>query len=141
MKKTTEELLQAIKCSHNYSSYESQYREELQQEIPLSSYLSDLIVRKQLSKSTVIQRSGLDRGYAYDIFSGKKHPVRDKVLALCFGASLTTDETQELLKLTGYPPLYARVARDNVILFSLNHKLAVIDANILLEEMGMDILI
>lgn len=141
MKKTTEELLQLLKNSHNYSSYESQYREELQQEIPLASYFSDLILKKQLSKSLIIQRSGLDRGYAYDIFAGKKRPVRDKVLALCFGASLSTDETQELLRLTGYPTLYARLARDNVILFSLSHKLSVIDANILLEEMGMDILI
>lgn len=141
MKKTTEELLQLLKSSHNYPNYEAQYRKELQQEIPLSSYLSDLVIRKQLSKSTIIQRSGLDRGYAYDIFSGKKHPVRDKVLALCFGALLTVDETQELLKLTGYPPLYARLARDNVILFSLNHELSVIDTNILLDEMGMDILI
>lgn len=140
MKKTTQELLQLLKNTRNYSTYESQYGEELQTQISLSSYLSDLIVKKQLSKSTIIQRSGLDRSYAYDIFSGKKQPVRDKVLALCFGASLSIDETQDLLKLTGYPPLYARLARDNVILFSLNHKLSIIDTNILLEEMGMDLL-
>lgn len=141
MKKTTTELLQLLKNTSNYSNYEAQYGEQLLPQIPIHLYLSDLITEKQLSKSTIIKRSCLDRGYAYDIFAGKKHPARDKVLALCLGASLTTSETQKLLQTTGYPPLYARMSRDNVILFSLEHELSVVNANLLLADMGMELLV
>ena len=140
MKKTTIELLQILKNTTDYSSYEAKYGEQLLEQVPIDVYLSSLLAEKQLSKSVIIRRSGLDRGYAYDIFSGKKHPARDKVLALCFGASLSIDETQKLLKTTGYPPLYARIARDNIILFSLERKFTIIDTNMLLEEMDMELL-
>ena len=49
-------------------------------------------------------------------------------------------ETQQLLKATGYAPLYARLGRDSVILFALQHSLSLIEANNLLYDMNYPIL-
>ena len=140
MKKTTGELLELLKKSSDASSYMENASDDMIQQIPLSEYLSDIIRLKQLTKSDLIRRSGLDRGYAYDILSGTKNPSRDKVLAICFAIPLSADETQQLLRSTGYPPLYVRMERDSIILFALEHSLTLADTNELLYEMNHSIL-
>lgn len=104
--------------------------------IPLCQYLEQILIRKNLKKSDVIRLSGLDRKYCYEIFAGTKSPSRDKVLALCFAVQLSDSETMQLLKSTGYPQLYARIERDSVILFALQHNLSLTDANELLFELN-----
>ena len=140
MKKTTEELLDLLKKSPSASSYMEQAADNLIHQIPLSEYLTKLIEEKNLKKGNLIRLSGLDKGYVYDILAGKKNPSRDKVLALCFALSLSADETQKLLKSTGYAPLYVRMERDSVILFGLEHTLSVMEVNELLYEMKHDLL-
>lgn len=140
MKKTTEELLDLLKKSPSASSYMEHAAGDLIQQIPLSTYLTRLIEAKGIEKGQMIRLSGLDRGYVYDILAGKKNPSRDKVLALCFALSLSADETQKLLKSTGYAPLYVRMERDSVILFGLEHTLSVMEVNELLYEMKHDLL-
>ena len=84
----------------------------------LSEYLNELIEAKNLKKSEAILQSGLERTYAYQIFSGKKTPARDKLLALAIGMKLTFDEVQNLLKVNGYAQLYPKHKRDNIIIFA-----------------------
>lgn len=140
MKKTTGELLELLKKSSNASSYIENATDDLIQQIPLSDYLSEIMDSKQISRSDIVHRSGLDRGYVYEILSGKKTPSRDKVLAICFAVPLSADETQQLLKSTGYPTLYARIERDSIILFALEHSLSLTDVNELLYEMNHPLL-
>lgn len=140
MKKTTGELLELLKKSSNASSYIENAADDLIQQIPLSKYLSKIMHSKQLIGSDIVLRSGLDRGYVYEILSGKKTPSRDKVLAICFAVPLSADEAQQLLKSTGYPSLYARIERDSIILFALEHSLSLTDANELLYEMNYPLL-
>lgn len=140
MKKTTGELLELLKKSPAASSYMEHAANDLIQPIPISVYLTDLITEKEMEKSRLIRLSGLDRGYVYDILAGKKHPSRDKVLALCFALSLSVDETQQLLKSTGYAPLYVRMERDSIILFGLENGVSLMETNELLFEMNYGIL-
>ena len=84
----------------------------------LSEYLNELVEAKGLKKAEIILHSGLERTYAYQIFSGKKTPARDKLLALAIGMKLTFDEVQNLLKVNGYAQLYPKNKRDNVIIFA-----------------------
>lgn len=140
MKKTTGELLELLKKSSNASSYIENAADDLIQQIPLSEYLSEIMRSKQISRSEIIHRSGLERKYSYQILSGKKNPSRDKVLAICFAVPLSADETQQLLKSTGYPALYARIERDSIILFALEHSLSLADTNELLYEMNYPLL-
>jgi hypothetical protein len=134
MPKSTDELLNILKKSSSLSSFLNEQNYELTEQIPLSIYLNDLLTQKHLKKSDIIRLSGLDRGYAYDIFSGAKNPARDKILALCFAFRLTDVETQKLLKSTGYPPLYIKITRDSIILYALQHHLSLSDVNELLYE-------
>lgn len=136
MKKSTGELLELLKKSSNAASYMEKASNDLIKKIPLAEYLTALIASRTVSKSDLIRRSGLDRGYVYDILSGKKTPSRDKVLAICYALPLTADETQQLLKSTGYAPLYARIERDSILLFGLEHRLSLTDMNELLYEMN-----
>lgn len=136
MKKTTSELLEMIKHSPSLSSYLETASAEFVEITPLHTYLEKILVKKNLKKSDIIRSSGLDRGYCYDIFSGSKFPSKDKVLAICFAASLSLEEVQQLLKCTGYAPLYARMERDSIILFALEHSLSLSDVNELLYEMN-----
>lgn len=140
MKKTTGELLELLKKSPAATSFLEHAADDLMQQIPLSTYLTDLITEKAIEKSSLIHYSGLDRGYVYDILAGKKNPSRNKVLALCFALFLSADETQQLLKSTGYAPLYIRIQRDSIILFCLEHRTSLIEANELLYEMNYEVL-
>lgn len=136
MKRTTEELLTILKKSSDISTFMENNSEDLMENIPLCQYLEQILIRKNLKKSDVIRLSGLDRKYCYEIFAGTKSPSRDKVLALCFAVQLSDSETMQLLKSTGYPQLYARIERDSVILFALQHNLSLTDANELLFELN-----
>ena len=55
--------------------------------------------------------------------------------------SLSPEEAQQLLKLTGYPPLYVKVERDNAILFGLQKGLDIISMNSLLYELHLELLV
>lgn len=78
----------------------------------------------------------------YEIMSGKttKNISRNKVIMLCFGLKLTVDEAQQLLKKSGYAPLYARDTRDSIIIYSLEHHIDVVTTNIKLGEYSLEIL-
>ncbi len=73
--------------------------------------------------------------YAYQIFSGVRlHPSRNKVLSLTLAMRLTLEETQTLLKRTGYPMLYAKEPFDCVMIYGVLKKLDVPAVNELLYE-------
>lgn len=101
-----------------------------------TEYLYELMKEKGLNKSDVIEQSGLDSGYAYHIFAGRKNPTRNKILALAIAMKLTTDETQRLLYYANAGILYVRNSWDSVILYALENKLSVIETNLLLDKLG-----
>lgn len=135
MQKTTGELLELLQKTPKMESYLESASADLLKKVPLSDYLNHLLEERGCKKSDVIRRSGLDRTYAYQIFDGKKKPNRDKVLALCLSMKLDAEKTQQLLKQTGYPPLYAKFKPDSIVLFGLQHALSVMEVNELLFQM------
>lgn len=139
MKKSTEELWNILKNTQDIDSYMEEQQENLTTQ-SAAEYLERLLSEKSLSKSDCIRKSGLDRTYCYQIFSGAKTPSRDKLLALCFAMELSVDEVQLFFRQTGYPLLYPRNERDSIILFSLNRKLSLVDTNELLFEKGLPLI-
>lgn len=59
---------------------------------------------------------------------------------MCFALKLSFEEVQNLLKATGYPILYARINRDSIIIFALQHDITLTDTNELLFSMECDII-
>ena len=70
----------------------------------------------------------------------KTEEFRDKVLFVMPGSRFLFEEVQTLLKQTGYPMLYARIARDSAIIFAFRHHMSPIDTNELLYELQFDLL-
>lgn len=142
MDKTTKELLELMKNSKSYDDYIRANRNDISQSFAkIDRTLSSMLVIKGLKKADVITRSGIETHYAYQIFSGRKTPSRDKVIMLCFGMNLSVDESQQLLKITGYPQLYGKNERDNAILFGLTKMISVIDMNNILFDLGLELLV
>ncbi len=138
MKKSTDELMKILKSKKTVEDY----FQENDNEIffgTLTELINYFMAKKHILKKDVVKNSGMKREYCYEILQGKsnKKISRDKVIMLCFGLSLTTDETQQLLKKSGYAPLYVRDTRDSIIAFSIAHHISVINTNIKLSEYGL----
>lgn len=141
MKKSTQELLETMKNSRDYHTYLNSNRQDISGErMKINRALNSLLVNRNAIKSDVIAKSGIEKHYAYQIFSGAKTPTRDKVIMLCFGFGLTVEETQTLLKITGYAQLYGKDERDNALLFGLVKHLSIIDINEILYELNLQLL-
>lgn len=137
--KTTDELAHEIQEAQDII----QYFERNQKEMQLGSfpeYLEQWLTVKAVTRADVVRRSNLNKAYVYQIFSGKKYPSRDKVIALAFGLGLSSEETQTLLKQAGYRELYPRDPRDALLLFAVGQKKSIIEANELLYDHEIEVL-
>lgn len=140
MDRTTDELLKLMKSADSYDKYHEDNKHSFKYMKP-NRALNALLESKTLKKSEVIAASGLETHYAYQIFSGVKTPSRDKVIMLCFGMKLSFEETQDLLKISGFKTLYAKDERDNALIFGFLHSLSVIEMNSLLYELKLELLL
>ncbi len=133
---TTDELLKILHSTHSVSEL-NKYTENLSEQkenLSLSEYFTTYLRLHNIAESDLIRSSQIQRNYAYQILSGAKNPGRDKVLALCLAAQMNYDETQRALALADLGKLYPRRKRDSIIIFALNQKLSVQQANELLYE-------
>ena len=134
MNKSTDMLLEELKDFCSFKSFYKENKENIAS-VSLSEYLEKLIAEKGLNKSEIIEKSEMSEVYAYQIISGiKTNPKREKVLCLAVGMGLSLEETQELLKKTGYAPLYAKSPFDAIIIYGLAKGFGVVQINNLLFE-------
>ncbi|MBQ6701885.1 MAG: XRE family transcriptional regulator [Clostridia bacterium] len=139
MKKDTSEMLKELQSCFDFNEFYSQNSKSLITET-LSAYLNRLLEKHKLTKSEVIKRSLLNEIYAYQIFSGIRVPERKKLLSLSLGMGLDLEETQNLLKCSGYAQLYAKLEFDCIVIYGICKKLSVIEVNTLLFEHDLDTL-
>ena len=138
--KSTGELFTELKEEKNLEGWRDENRREFL--APLCEYLEKILAEKNLTKPEVIRRSGLQREYAYHIFSGKKNnPSRQKILALALAMDLTLDEVQYFLRYAGQAVLYPRNSWDAVIISAVEQKLSVEQTNELLDGLGESLLL
>lgn len=102
----------------------------------LSKYLMELLARKGLKRAQVVEDSGVDKAFVYQIFNGSKRPSRDKLIAITFGMRLNEEETQRVLKIAGHSELYPRVPRDALILFSIQRGMDIWQTDDALDKNG-----
>lgn len=137
MKKSTDELLNQLKKKTNIEEFFKENESELIFD-SLSAMVTFYRSQKGLKKADVVRRSMLGN-YAYSIINGnRKKPERDKLIMLCFGLKLTSEEANLLLKKSSNGELYVRNPRDLVLIYALDRNQSVIEANNKLEEFGLD---
>jgi len=137
--KTTDELHHEIRTATDIEDYLYKNKEHMLTR-SLSEHLNLLLSQKGMSRAEVVRNSLLDRAYVYQIFSGEKTPSRDKLIAIAFGLCLSDEEAQKMLKLSGNRELYARDERDALILFALQRKKTIMEANELLFDHSLPVL-
>ena len=117
--KSTHELFNEIEKSNEINLFLEKNKTDLS--CPsVADYLTTLLQQKNINKSTLIQASGLDRVYVYQILSGRKTaPSRSKLIALALSMHLTLDETQHLLKYGHANELYPRNRKDSILIYAI----------------------
>lgn len=116
---------------------------ELLQKIPdltFLDYLTMLLDTHHLTKSQLIQKTYLERTYAYQILNGTRLPKKDKVLQIAIALELDIHDTNILLTLSQNQTLYPKIKRDALIIFGLNHHYDIQKINELLDEYHFPIL-
>lgn len=103
-------------------------------------YISSLCEARGERAEQVINRAGIERSFGHRLFSGTRNPSRDTVLQLAFGFELTTDETQQLLRVAQATPLHPKVKRDAVIAYFLHNGKQLIDVQDALYENGLPLI-
>lgn len=140
-KKSTDELMNLIVNSRNdlYQLMDDMRSECLDME--LTDFFNLIMATKKMTPTQIVKKSNLQNTYAYQILSGeRKHPSRNKLLALAFAMELTLDETQQMLKIARLPVLYPRLRQDLVVIFALKEHYALFDVNEILMDLGEELL-
>lgn len=130
--KSTQELENQIRQSQEPSLLEG----ELFSVPDLAAYLNQLLSSRNLSVQDVVISCNLDRSYGYQLFNGTRKPTRDFLLRLALLLHLSEEITQQLLKIAGRQPLYARNRRDAAVLYALTHDLTEEETEMLLDGLG-----
>lgn len=132
--KPTDDLLKILKSANKKNDLKSYISSNLDESLSLDEYLENKLADKGISKSQAIKNSNLDRTYGYEIFKGQKIIGREKLIAICIGIGLNLTETQRVLTIGKQKILYAKDARDSIIIFSINNNYSIMETNELLFE-------
>ena len=130
-KLTTSQLLSIIKKSGQFSEVTNIWQDEMETPV-FCHYLYETMEKHKLTAKDIIQRSGIERSYFYHLLSGFKTPGRNIVLRICLCMEATLTETSQLLRLAGHGSLYPKVRRDAAIIFAIEKKYTMQQANELL---------
>ena len=139
MHKDTSKIVEELGLCSDFKTFYDENKSYLVNE-PLNAMLNSLLESKQLKKAEVIKKAELSEVYAYQIFSGRRVPERNKLLCLTIAMMLNLDETQSLLKCAGYSPLYVKLPFDSIVLYGICKRMSVVEINELLYEYGLDTL-
>ena len=139
MVKDTAKIVEELGLCDDFKTFYVEHKEYMVSD-NLSDMLRSLQREKGLRKTDIIKRSELSEVYAYQIFSGQRHPDRKKLLCLAVGMSLNLEETQSLLKCAGYAPLYVKLPFDSVVMYGICKHLSVIQINEILFDNDLETL-
>lgn len=142
MAKTTDDLLKQLSDLKTLSELQnfSAVSGELSSKLSFHDYLTELLNASSCSASEIIQKSGIQRNYAYQILNGTKKPGRNKVISFCLALSLPLSEVQRTLTIAKEGVLYPKNRRDSILIFSINKGLSVQETNELLYELNEELL-
>lgn len=139
MVKDTAKIVEELGLCDDFRTFYDENREYMITDT-LVEMLHDLQKKKEVRKSDIIRRAELSEVYAYQIFSGTRHPERKKLLCLAVGMTLNLEETQTLLKCAGYAPLYVKKTFDSVVMYGICKQMTIIEINELLFKNNLETL-
>ena len=105
-----------------------------------NEYIIELSKKKNESHEKIIIRSNLEKSFGHKLFAGSRKPSRDTVIQLAFGFEADVELAQEMLKVAGKSPLYPRIKRDVVIIYSLYNHMSIEKTQMYLSDLGLPVL-
>lgn len=126
--KNTSDLSDELMNDANIDSY-IKANEPFFEDESLKWLLAALYGKKTVTKAALARQSGMSEVYLHQVFSGRRHPSRDRLLCLCIGLEATLEETQRLLKQATYAQLYPKSKRDAIISHGILHGTSLHDIN------------
>ena len=139
MQKDTSKMLEELKACTEFERFYDENK-KYTADLTLAEYIDTLLKEKNLSKAAVVKDAEMSEVYAYQIMSGLRIPDRKKLLCLAFGMKLDLEETQKMLKYTGYAPLYVKNTFDCIVIYGLCNGFTVPDVNEKLYDFGLETL-
>ena len=85
--KKTDDLYKSLGEKRSIDEYFAENSDEMLFE-SVADLLNYKIAAEKMSKIDVINRSGIEKHYGYQILNGTKNPSRDKLIMLGFGIGL-----------------------------------------------------
>ncbi len=137
--KNTKDLLKELNNTPDIDSYLKDNKNQIIDQA-LNTYLCELIKQKSLSKNKIIRQADINEIYAYQIFSGKRFPSRNKLIRICIGAEFTIAEINDVLTVGEFSPLYPKIKRDSIIIFGIQNQYTIHQINELLYSHQLEIL-
>ena len=135
MKKDTSEMLSELERCSNFRDFLNSNKDNITQ-TDLRDNLEALLKKYGIKKAEAVKASELNEIYAYQIFAGSRKPDRSKLLCIAVGMGLPLEETQWLLRSSGYAPLYVKIPFDCIVAFGIYKGYNLIKINGMLYEYG-----
>ena len=132
---TTGELLKDIRAARSPEEASAWHRAN--GEPRLQDVLYHMMEQRSLTPRDMIRLLGIERSYYYHILSGAKKPSRNMILRIGFCLRADLRQMQRLLRLVNAPNLYARVERDALLIYAIQNKYTMAQANDLLLQNGL----
>lgn len=129
----TDELLGTIMRSKSLDSFTSMTTPGKKD---LVAFLNSKLEESGLKRPDVVHSANLNETYGYQIFKGARKPKRDKILALAFALGLSYHDTQLALSLGDVGNLYPKNRRDAIIIYCLDKKYSLSQADYELYRYG-----
>lgn len=104
------------------------------EKIDIAKYLKELLKAREVTVSELSSKLPYDRSYLYQFFNNRRRPTRTLLLQIAILLSLSTDETQRLLRIGQRAVLYPRVRMDAAVIYALEQGLSLDEANELLVQ-------
>ena len=127
---TTGKLLKDIRAARSPEEASAWHR--MNGEPCLQDVLYHMMEQRSLSPKDMIQMLGVERSYYYHILSGAKKPSRNMILRIGFCLRADLPQMQRLLRLVNASNLYARLQRDALLIYAIQNKYTMVQANELL---------
>ena len=102
----------------------------------LTELLEKLRKSRGISKTDIINRTGLSKAYVYQVFDGTYVPGRNALLIIALTLNVSVEDTQRLLALARKPALYPKIKRDAAIIICLSKNLSAAEADEFLRGIG-----
>ena len=141
-KKNTKELEEMLEKTHPSSipEFVEMNRDEiLSDDRDFMKYMNEKLKEKKLRKQDVLLNADISQGYGYKLLTEEKvTKQRDVILRICYAAQFTLAEVQQALKIYHMETLYARDARDALLMTCFNDRPgSILDLNELLAANNM----